>query len=251
MKIRYSIIAGIVALAPVATADKVASVESTKVTKEAMSVDTVVQRHIAALGGEKLLRAGKTFSYTVSGEKMGKKFTKTVHHARPGLLRVDIQTEDGPMSKGFDGKVAWTKKGTAATEMLTPEETLAMKAHAEFDEPLLDYSKRGTAVKLVGTSEVQSKPAYDLEVTLSNGEVEHHLIDASSFLLVKRTYASKNKDGKVTQGAVRYGDYKSFGGRMVNQSIEFVADDGKVYKSTISNVAWDKPMDAKIFAMPK
>ena len=45
---------------------------------------------------------------------MGKKFTKTVHQARPNLMRVDIQSDDGPMSKGFDGKVAWVKKGSGA-----------------------------------------------------------------------------------------------------------------------------------------
>jgi hypothetical protein len=46
-------------------------------------------------------------------------------------------------------------------------------------------------------------------------------------------------------------DITMYRGRMVNHSIEWEGDDGKVYKSTVSNVAYDKPANAKLFAMPK
>lgn len=216
-----------------------------------LTVDTIVQRHLAALGGEQLLRSGKSVSFTVTGEKQGKKFTKTVHQARPNKLRVEIQSDDGPMSKGFDGKVAWVKKGAARAEMLSPEDTLAMKSHATFDEPLLDHAKQGITVKLVGKSEVKTIPAYDLEVTLANGDVEHHFLDAKSFLLLGRTFASKDKNGKSIQVSVRFGGYKKVQGRMVNHSVELDGDDGKAYKSNVSKVSYDKPIDAKLFAMPK
>jgi hypothetical protein len=250
---RSLFVAACLALAPIAGADstKLAAIDKGSPAKEAVTADTVVQRHIAAIGGEKVLRAGKTFSFTVTGEKMGKKFSKTVHQARPNLLRVDIQSDDGAVSKGFDGKVAWVKKGAAPAEMLTPEETTAMKGHAEFDEPLLDYARRGTTVKLLGTSEVASRPAYELEVAFANGDVERQFLDASSYLLVKRIASYKDKDGKLKQSAVQFGDYKSIGGRMVNHSVSWQADDGKTYTSTVSNVSHDKPIAAKLFAMPK
>jgi hypothetical protein len=253
------IVVGLLAVAPVASADrakdnKVAAVETVKSTgtaSEAVTAEAVVARHVAALGGEKLLRGGKTFSFTMSGEKMGKKFTKTVYQARPNHLRVDFESADGPMSKGFDGKVAWIKKGTAAAVQMTAEDTLAMKGHADFDEPLLDFAKKGTKVRLVGLTDVAGAAAYDLEVTLANAEIEHHFLDANSYLLVKRSFAAKDKDGKVSQMSVRFGDYKKVAGRMVNHSVEWDAPDGKPSKSTVSNVAYDKPLDAKLFAMPK
>ena len=216
-----------------------------------LTVEAIVQKHVTALGGEKLLRSGKTFTFTVSGEKMGKKFTKTVTQARPNKMRVDIVSDDGPMSKGFDGKVAWVKKGTEAAVAMTAEETASMALHATFDEPLLDYAKKGTAVKLVGKSEVKGTPAYDLEVTLKNGDVEHHFLDASTFLLAKKTFTGKDKDGKAKQMSVRFGDYKKVQGRMVNHSVEWDSDDGKSHKSAVSNVSFDKPVNAKLFAMPK
>ena len=236
---------GMLAFAPAAMAErKVATVD--KVQKE-LDVDQIVERHVQALGGAKLLRAGKTFTFTVSGEKMGKKFTKTVVHSRPNQMRVDITSDDGNFSKGFDGTVAWMKKGTEAAQKLTAEETVSMKQHAEFDEPLLDYAKKGTKVKLVGKTDA----GYDLELTLKNGDVEHHILDANTFLLARRTMTGKDKDGKAVKMAVRFGDYKNVQGRMVNHTVEWEGDDGKLHKSVVSKVAFDQKVAPTFFAMPK
>lgn len=216
-----------------------------------LSVDAVVNKHIAALGGEKLLRSSKTFTFTVSGEKNGKKFTKVVTQARPNKLRVDVQSEDGPMSKGFDGKVAWIKKGSEKAIAMTAEETAGMSQHAEYDEPLLDYAKKGTKVKLVGKTAIKGTATYDLEVTYKSGDVEHHFLDANTFLLFQKTMTGKDKDGKPKVHTVRFGDYKKFSGRAVNQSYEWDGDDGKTYKSAVANIAYDGKVDASVFAMPK
>jgi hypothetical protein len=237
--------AGLLFLAPVATAERKVNTGDAK--QDTTTLDTVIQRHVKALGGEKLLRSGKTFTFTVSGEKLGKKFSKTVTHARPNLMRVDFTHGDESGSKGFDGKVAWVKKGSAAAEQMNATETTAMAAHAEFDEPLLDYAKKGTKVKLVGKIDA----GYDLEVTTRSGEVEHHILDASTYLLAQKTWMGKDKDGKAVKMTVRFGDWKDVQGRAVNHSVEFLGDDGKWIKSTISAIAWDKPVDAKLFAMPK
>ena len=236
---------GLLALAPLtATADRIAKAETSKPAAAAeIDADTIVARHVAALGGEKLLRGGKSMSFTVSGEKQGKAFTKTVTYARPNLMRVDIQSADGAMSKGFDGKVAWVKKGTEAAVAMSAEDTTKMAAHADFEEPLLDFAKKGTKVKLVGKSEVNSKPAYDLEVSFANGDTEHHFVDASSYLLVKRTFASTD--------SILFGDYKKVQGRMVNHSLAYQGDDGKLHKSTVSKISFDRAAPAKLFAMPK
>ncbi|MEJ7598090.1 MAG: hypothetical protein WKG01_09300 [Kofleriaceae bacterium] len=243
----------LLALAPLtATADKVARAETTKqVAPEGLGLDTIVERHVAALGGDKLLRATKTMSFTVSGEKQGKAYTKTVTYARPNLMRVDIQMADGTMSKGFDGKVGWTKKASEAAVQMSAEETVNLASHAEFDEPLFDFAKRGTKVRLINKTEVDSKPAYDLEVTFANGEMEHHFLDASSYLLVKRTATGKDKDGKAKQVTMAFGDYKKIQGRMVNLSLTYTADDGQLHTNTVSKVSYDKPAPAKLFSMPK
>ena len=235
------------ALAPAAFADH--SKTATTKAEDPITVDKIVQRHIAALGGEKLLRSGKTFSFSVTGEKMGKPFTKSVTYVKPNKFRAEMTGPDGPMTKAFDGTVAWVKKGNAPAEKLDAEATAMMKMHADFEEPLLDFAKKGTKVKLVGPSEVDQTPAYDLEVTMKSGDVEHHFIDAKTYFLIKRTWIGKDKDGKETPMAVRFGDYKKVQGRMVNHSVTWEYE-GKLSKSVVSAVRFDKPVDAKLFAFP-
>lgn len=248
--IRLSLIFGLLSLPLVATAERKTN-ETTAKASEALTVDAVVKKHVAALGGEDVLRKGTSFSFKVSGTKDGKKFTKTVYQAKPNKLRVDIVADDGNFSKGFDGKVAWMKKGTEAAVAMTVDETTAMASHAAFEEPLLDYAKKGTKVKLAGKADVKGAEAYDLEVTMKSGEVEHHFIDASSFLLIKKTWVGKDKDGKSMPMTVAFGDYKKVQGRAVNHSVTWTDDAGKDVKNTVSAVVFDKPIDAKLFSMPK
>lgn len=247
---------GLIAFAPQASADraKPAMVHASAAGKAApaaeLSLDAIVAKHVAALGGADVLRATKTMSYVVTGEKAGKKFTKTVHFARPGKMRVDFETEEGKGAKGFDGKTAWARKPGEAVVAMSAEDTAMMKSHADFDEPLLDYAKRGTAVKLIGTSEVAGAAAYELELVMPSGEVERHFIDAATFLPAQRTWTAK-KDGKATTMTVRFGDWKKVQGRAINHRIELQGGDGVTASSVVSQVAFDRPLDASLFAMPR
>lgn len=252
MRIIRLSIAVAIALAPMAaSAERAATRPETWPSEKALSAETIIKKHIAALGGEKLLRAGTSMTFTVSGEKAGKKFSKTVWQARPNKMRVEIVSDEGNMQKGFDGKVAWVKKADAAAVAMSAEDTKSMASHADFEEPLLDYAKKGTAVKLIGKADVKGVAAYDLEVTYKSGDVEHHLIDANSYLLLKRAWVGKDKDGKAAPMSVRFGDYKKVQGRMVNHSVEWDAPDGTSSKSVVSGIAFDKKIGAKQFAMPK
>lgn len=246
--IRLSLLAGVLSLPLVATAER-KTAETTRA-PEALTLDAIVNKHVAALGGEALLRKGTSFSFKVSGTKDGKKFTKTVYQAKPNKLRVDIVGDDGKFSKGFDGKVAWIKKGTEAAVAMTADETKGMASHADFEEPLLDYAKKGTKVRLVGKADLKGTEAYDLEVTTKSGDVEHHFLDVQSFLLVQKTWVGKDKDGKAMPMQVSFGDYKKVQGRAVNHSVTWT-DAGKDSKSEVSAVVFDKAIDAKLFSMPK
>jgi hypothetical protein len=245
--IRSSLIAASLLASPlIATAENTTTVQAPK----ELALDAVIAKHLTALGGEKLLRSGTTFTFTVTGEKMGKKFTKTVTQAKGNKMRVDVVSDEGNFSKGFDGKAGWMKKGTEKAVAFTADENKSMASHATFEEPLLDYAKKGTKVKLAGKADLKGTLAYDLEVTLASGDVEHHFLDANTFLLVKKTWTSKDKDGKLVPMSVGFGDYKNVQGRMVNHSVAW-DDSGKTSTSVVSKVAFDGKVDAKIFTMPK
>jgi hypothetical protein len=89
----------------------------------------------------------------------------------------------------------------------------------------------------------------DLEFTKASGEVEHHFLDAATFLLVKRVW-TETYAGKPVALWSQFADYKAVQGRMVSHSIEF-GTDTSAGKSTVTQVTFDKPIDAAVFARPR
>jgi hypothetical protein len=250
LAIGVGLVAGVMSASPWATADpaKPGLVEAKPAVAE-LSLDAIVARHLAALGGADLLRATRTMIYAVTGEMAGKKFSKTVRYARPGKIRIDLESEAGSVSRGFDGKAGWVKNGADPAVATTAEDTASLRLHADFDEPLLDYARRGDTVRLAGKAEIAGAPAYDLELTKASGEVEHHFLDAVTFLPVKRAWTGK-QDAKPIAMTARFADYKAIQGRMIAHSIEFGTDTSSG-KSTVTQVAFDKPIDAAVFAPPR
>lgn len=257
---------GLLALATDAGAQgsKSAAVESTD-TK--ISVDTILQRHAAVLRDEERLRAAtKTFSFTTHRDWDGDRHqTITIHQKRPNLVRIDVRTDgETPWSIGFDGTIAWEKRGTAPAEQRSPEKTQAMRDHAPWDgmglangplfateqQQLLDFEKeRPDIIKFLGISEVAGVPAYQIEFTYDNG-VEHRFLDTQTFQLLKIS-SSHQENGKTILGARSYGDYRNVDGRMFNHSWE-ESHDGKVERtSTFESIRFDHPLGDELFAMPK
>lgn len=227
-----------------------------------LTVDEIVQRHIAAHGGEKALREGQTFWFTVTRDWEGVKTMKTVYQTRPDMMRTDAHTAKGQLSFAYDGKVAWRKRGIDLALILSPEETQQMKAHLEFDGielaagplfaplQLLEYAKKGTTVKLLGTRKEAGAAALELELKYSGGEIERYFIDAKSFLLVRRDQTYE-QNGKSVHDSYHYGDYKEVAGRMFNHTFEYASDGKVLWKSIVSNISYDKPIDVTVYAMPK
>jgi len=247
------LVAGPQVLSPQATADKPkpATVETKPASKAdtELALDAIVAKHLTALGGADVLRATKTMTYAVTGEMAGKKFSKTTRYARPGKVRIDLESEGGSVSKGFDGKVAWLKKGAEAAVEMNAEDAAAFKSEADFDEPLLDYARRGDTLKLIGKAEIAGAPVYDLELTKASGAIEHHFLDAATFLRVKRAWTG-TYGGKTVAMAAQFADYKAVQGRMVSHAIEF-GTDTSAGKSTVTQVTFDKPVDPAVFALPR
>ena len=92
--------------------------------------------------------------------------------------------------------------------------------------------------------------AWVLEIKQAGGEVEQFFVDAKSFLLLRRDELYE-RDGKKIQDSYRYGNYNEVAGRMFNHRFEWARDGAVGRKSVISNIAYDKPIDATAYAMPK
>ena len=74
-------------------------------------------------------------------------------------------------------------------------------------------------MRLVGKRDVEGTEAYDLELTLKNGDVVHELIDADSFLTIKEESKRKMGDQEM-EIETSIGNYQTVSGLVLPFSMQ-------------------------------
>ncbi|MCE9669640.1 hypothetical protein LY474_17740 [Myxococcus stipitatus] len=213
--------------------------------QEKATLQTVIDKHLKALGGRERLQAAKTFQLTALLKEGDKVTTSTIRRARPNLMRTDVEGGGTRVSKVFDGQQGWKVEGTAAPQRLDAETNAIVADTASFDDVLMDPKARGFTVTLAGVEEVEGAPAYKLVLTRgANSEIR--LIDQERFLEVRRTYAGTYQ-GKAFRKTVSFFDYRAVDGIQVSHRTTWVSDDGEKGEKTVQSVRYDAPIDAATF----
>jgi photosystem II stability/assembly factor-like uncharacterized protein len=115
----------------------------------------------------------------------------------------------------YDGPAGWKIEpwqGKKDVEALNEDEVRAIIEDAEFDDPLLDYKRKGNKVELVGTDQIEGTDVYKLKLTLaSNGDLRTYYIDADSYVPLK-IEVKRLIRGTEREYEVELGNYKQVGG---------------------------------------
>ncbi|MFP2908553.1 hypothetical protein ACLESD_26565 [Pyxidicoccus sp. 3LFB2] len=218
--------------------------EGAECKQDKLSLQAVVDKHLAALGGKERLKAVKSVQTTAVATEGNTVTTINMVRARPNLVRYDMDKNGSKVTKVFDGKQGWLAEGSAAPQRLDKEKNTMMAEGAAFDDALLDPKAQGVAVKLDGVEEVNGAPAFKLVLT-RGANTEVRFIDQQSFLEVRRQYSGIH-EGKAFNKTVTYSDYRSVDGIMVNHRVQWEAD-GKRGEKVIQSARYDAPVDASVF----
>jgi hypothetical protein len=142
------------------------------------SVDQIVQKHIAALGGADKLSAVQNVTMTGKASLMeGQLQTPvTVRAKRPISMRMEMSAQGQTFMQAFDGTTAWVINpfmGSLEPVKSNEEDTKTAGDDADFIEgSLVDYQAKGNAVELAGQEDADGSPAYKLKVTRKSGSIE-------------------------------------------------------------------------------
>jgi outer membrane lipoprotein-sorting protein len=174
---------------------------------------------------------------------------------RPHMSRLELTFEDKTAVQVFDGSQGWKVRpflGRDEVEPFKPEEAKAASEWQDLDGPLVNYARKGTKVKLQGTESVEGHRAYNLLLTMKNGQEQHVWIDAANFLELKTDGEPRIMDGKPRNVSIFYRDYKKENGLNVPHVFEtFVEGSKQSHKMTIEHVAINQPMQAALFEKPQ
>lgn len=255
--IRFFIL--VASLIPLAASAAVTSADVTPAGK--LTATQIIDRNVAARGGQKAWRAVSTLTMSGKLDAGGKKNSElpfTMQMKRPHKSRLEIRFQDQTAVQVYDGTQGWKVRpflGRDEVESFTPVEAKAASAWEELDGPLVDYVNKGTKVALQGTESVEGHKAYKLKLTMKGGEERHLWVDAASFLELKIDGQPRKLDGKLRHVAVYYRDYKTEHGLTVPHVFETVVEGVKQpykpYKMHIERLTVDQPMDDALFAKPQ
>ena len=228
------------------------------------TVDEIVEKHLAALGGRAALAkltsrqmTGLIVLSTPVGELRG---TVETQAARPNksrsLIKVDLTSlGGGPMTvdQRFDGNTGFVIDTMQGNRDVTGSQLELMKANL-FPSPLLNYKEAGVTVELKGREKVGDRDAYALVVTPPAAAQARtpvrFFIDAETYLqsriVVKVDIPQVG--GEIEQ-TTDFSDYRDVDGFKVPFTIR-AASVVQTYTITFTKVENNPKIDDAVFAKP-
>lgn len=174
---------------------------------------------------------------------------------RPGKSRVELEFAGKTAVQVYDGKSGWMLRpylNRTDWEPFTAEQAQAQASVPELEGPLFDSAAKGTKVEMEGVEQVDGRSAYNLKLTLKNGDVRHVWIDAHSFLDVKVEGTPRRLDGKMRAVWVYQRDFRSVQGLMVPFALDTAVEGYRgEHKMVIDKVAVNPKLDDALFERPK
>src|SRR5262249_27400986 len=220
----------------------------------AQTADEIVGKYIKAVGGVERIQAVKTLRR--SGKFIGGGgFEAEVlqENKRPAMVRQEFIIQAMAGVNAYDGKNGWKIDpfgGKKDPEALGEDEMKDILESADFDGPLVNAQQKGNKIEYAGTEPVEGTDAYNLKVTMADGEVRHYYIDTDYYVPIKVEIK------RVVRGAERetetvFGDYKSVNGWYLPYSMEFGRKGSQNrQKITFSKIEANAPIANSRFVMP-
>lgn len=177
---------------------------------QAQTVDEIVDKYVAALGGKEKMMALKTVKMEGSMSTQGVDLTLTSTRSHMIGIRLDIEvmgTSNYQVANTTKGSAFWPIRGQTAPEDMEPDQFKSAQNQMDLQGALVNYKDKGTNVELIGKETVDGSEAYNLKVTYKNGVVANYFIDSKTSRLVK-TSGKQTVNGSEMEITTSYSDYK-------------------------------------------
>lgn len=177
----------------------------------------------------------------------GLKAPLNIYAAKPNKFLLKINIEGfGEVSKGFDGKVAWSVNPQAGATLVTGKELEELKDQADF---IAELSKPGSlkAASVVGKETFEGKECHKLKLVRKTGRESNEFFDVKTGFLVgsQGSRATPMGDMEIT---VVHDNFKKFGDMTAStKTTQKIGEIEQIFN--IEKIEFDK-VDDKTFDLP-
>jgi hypothetical protein len=214
----------------------------------AQTVDELVTKHVAALGGAEKLAGVKSLvmesTLSVNGMDIPSKTMILVGKS----MRSETSVMGNSMIQVVDGGSGWMVRPAMMGGTGDPEDMPAEMLKQQIDQlypfgALVGYREKGYQVELVGNENVEGKDAYHLKITSKEGQITDEYLDATTYLVSK--VKRMGMDGKP--GELLLSDYKETEGVKFPKTMEIVGGQMGALTITTDRIKINAPIDEKLF----
>jgi outer membrane lipoprotein-sorting protein len=188
------------------------------------TVDEILQKNIAARGGDKLKNV-QTYSSDMSMEVMGMNMTMKSFIKLPDKSRVEFSAmgQDGVVI--INGEKGWVIQGGAAQDLPADQMAQSKKQFsAQTDlagRGYLDYKEKGIIFELEGIEDVNGTSTYKVKETQKDGTISRIYFSTKDCLEVKRS-STMEMQGQTMDMDIVYKENKLIDGVLVPVKMEMV-----------------------------
>lgn len=180
------------------------------------SVDEVLAKYVAALGGEQAIR--KITSRVITGTQDlptgpggGVPLPAAIERdlKAPNLIANIYRAPTFTISEGFDGTTAWLQDMRGRVADAGKLETTRVKRYADFYEPL-DFMTEYTQLQVRGIERVNGRDAYEVTARVQGDSQDRLYFDTETGLLLRKANVMPTPVGNIPL-QVNYADYRDTG----------------------------------------
>jgi hypothetical protein len=220
------------------------------------TAESLVARHIAALGGADALSALNTVEFDGELRFPGdlKLVYKEVRAKENNASRTEAALQGLTLTQGYDGRNGWRInpfQGRKDAETMSGDEARSIADSGSLFGPLVNAKADGSTVTYLGREDFDGTDAYKLKVAQKDGDEFVYLLEPETMLAIKMTETRRIR-GAQQVSEYELGDYEKVAGVYFPMSIESWQDgqsnqrQSVIIEKAVANV----PVTPAMFAQP-
>ncbi|HYE54662.1 MAG TPA: hypothetical protein VD996_07460 [Chitinophagaceae bacterium] len=219
---------------------------------QAQTVDEVIDKHIAAIGGKDVISKIKSQVVDADLSVMGSTLTSKTYILVGKGFRNEANFNGQEIIQVVTPTQGWMinpLQGMTDAQPLPEDQVKGAQSAFDLGGDLFNYKEKGSKAELAGNESVEGVNALKIKLTNKDGKVSTFFLDPNTYYVVKREATQEFNGQEMTTSST----FSNFKKTDIGYVMPFttVSQQGFEITINVTKVEFNKEIDPKIFDMPK